>query len=240
MSIPYSGAHWAFSSGRTMVEPWASLSHRALISSAPSPRTDTHAATTTDPQLLLTLAEIIHAREELRFDYQPAAGTSAPPRRAQPHHLLTWRGKWYLLACDLDREDWRTFRADRISVRTLNGPRFTPRPLPNDDVSAFITGRFRGTDGTTADWPCRGEAVLHLSAHAVAPFTPDGMVEELGPDRCRVILGSWSWTGLAAALGRYDTEIDAVSPPRLATAFALLAERHAHAAQAKTDVVPPG
>ncbi|MEV5007010.1 WYL domain-containing protein [Streptomyces sp. NPDC055692] len=195
----------------------------------------THTATTADPQLLLALGEIIRAREELRFDYQRAAGTSAAPRRAQPHHLLTWRGKWYLLAWDLDREDWRTFRADRISVRTPNGPRFTPRPLPNDDVSAFITGRFRGTDGTTADWPCRGEAILHLSAHAVAPFTPDGIVEELGPNRCRVILGSWSWTGLAATLGRYDTEFDDVRPPQLATAFALLAERYARAAQANTS-----
>ncbi|MEU6006626.1 WYL domain-containing protein [Streptomyces sp. NPDC047453] len=196
----------------------------------------THTAATADPQLLLTLGEIIRAREELRFDYQRAAGASAAPRRAQPHHLLTWHGKWYLLAWDLDREDWRAFRADRIIVRTPNGPRFTPRPLPNDDVSAFITGRFRGTDGTTADWPCRGEAILHLSAHAVAPFTPDGIVEELGPNRCRVILGSWSWTGLAANLGRYDAEIEDVSPPQLATAFALLAERYARAAQANTSI----
>ncbi|MFI6452610.1 WYL domain-containing protein [Streptosporangium amethystogenes] len=58
-----------------------------------------------------------------------------PPRRVQPHHLVAW---------DLDREDWRTFRADRITPRTTAGPRFTPREPPGDEVAAFVVGRFRG------------------------------------------------------------------------------------------------
>ncbi|MEU5088840.1 WYL domain-containing protein [Streptomyces sp. NPDC021356] len=203
----------------------------------------THTRATAEPHLLLALSEIIRAREELRFDYRSPAGAGThgtdgdgtQRRRAQPHHLLTWRGHWYLLAWDPDRGDWRTFRADRISaIRTPNGPRFTPRPLPGDDASAFLTGRFRGTDGTTTDWPCLGEAVLHLPAHAVAPFAPDAVVEALGPHRCRLVLGSWSWTGLAAALGRFDTEIDHVGPPQLTAAFARLADRCGRAARAAT------
>ncbi|MFI9437604.1 helix-turn-helix transcriptional regulator [Streptosporangium sp. NPDC052375] len=119
---------------------------------------------------------------------------------------------------------------DRIRPRTPTGPRFTPREFPGGDVSAFIVGRFRGTDGTTTDWPCHGEVVLNLPATAVAPFVQDGIVEELGPDRCRLTLGSWSWTDLAAAIGRFDTDIEVIGPPQLTTAFACLAARYANAA----------
>ncbi|REE94765.1 helix-turn-helix transcriptional regulator [Thermomonospora umbrina] len=180
-----------------------------------------------DAQILLDLSRALHAHEELRFDYGPADDL----RRTQPHHLVTWRGRWYLVAWDLDREDWRTFRVDRIRPRTPTGPRFVPREVPGADLSAFITGRFRGNDGTTTDWPCRGEVVLHLPAAEVAPFAQDGIVEELGPHRCRLTLGSWSWTGLAAAIGRFDAGIEVIGPPRLATAFADLAARYADAAR---------
>lgn len=75
-----------------------------------------------DSSVLMTLGDSVHAREVLRFDYAPAspAGTGdgdpseVPPRRVQPHHLVTWGGRWYLVAWDLDRDDWRTFRVDRI------------------------------------------------------------------------------------------------------------------------------
>ncbi|GAB3973093.1 hypothetical protein GCM10029978_051660 [Actinoallomurus acanthiterrae] len=185
-----------------------------------------------DTQLLMDLSNAVHAHAELRFDYdQDHTVLAERPRRTQPHHLVTWQGRWYLLAWDLDRDDWRTFRVDRIHPRTLSGPRFSPRELPGGDVSAFIIGRFRGTDGTTTDWPCRGEVVLNLPTTAVAPFAQDGIVEELGPDRCRLTLGSWSWTGLAAAIGRFDTDIEVIGPPELTTAFARLAARYANAAR---------
>lgn len=180
----------------------------------------------------MDLSRAIRAREELRFDYAPGPSTSADDvRRVQPHHLVTWRHRWYLVAWDLHREDWRTFRADRIRPRTPTGPHFAPRDLPDGNVSTFITSRFRGNDGTTTDWPCRGEVILHLPAADVAPFAQDGIVVELGPDHCRLILGSWSWTGLAAAIGRFDTDIEVIGPPQLATAFGDLAARYAHAAR---------
>ncbi|XXZ52948.1 WYL domain-containing protein [Streptomyces cavourensis] len=55
-----------------------------------------------------------------------------------------------MVAWDLDRADWRTFRADRITPRTPTGPRFTPREVPGGSVAAFITARFRGIDATGA------------------------------------------------------------------------------------------
>ncbi len=58
----------------------------------------------------------------------------------------------------------------------------------------------------------------------------DGVVEELGPQRCRLTLGSWSWPGLAAAIGRFDADIHVIGPPALRDAFAQLARRYAAAA----------
>ncbi|MFF5207548.1 helix-turn-helix transcriptional regulator [Streptosporangium sp. NPDC000396] len=189
-----------------------------------------------DSSVLTALSAAVHAREVLRFDYTPASrgaadddGAQAPPRRVQPHHLVTWGGRWYLVAWDLDREDWRTFRADRISPRTPAGPRFTPRELPGGEVAAFVAGRFRGADGS-GDWPCVGEVILDLPAATVSGYTRDGVVEEVGPDRCRIVLGSWSWVGLAAAIGRFGADIEVVGPAELKDAFAHLARRYANAA----------
>ncbi|MEU4546978.1 helix-turn-helix transcriptional regulator [Nonomuraea dietziae] len=192
-----------------------------------------------DSRVLMALSAAVHACEVLRFDYAPASppgvddnGVRTPPRRVQPHHLVTWGGRWYLVAWDLDREDWRTFRADRITPRTPTGPRFSPHELPGGEVAAFLAGRFRGSGGS-GDWPCRGEVILDLPAAAVSGYTRDGVVEELGPDRCRLVLGSWSWTGLAATIGRFDADIEVVGPAELKQAFAHLAGRYTRAA---TDV----
>ena len=181
-----------------------------------------------DSAVLLALGAAVHAREVLRFDY-PGSGDAGPPRRVQPHHLVTRGGTWYLVAWDLDRADWRTFRADRITPRIPTGPRFTPRELPGGDVAGFVAGRFRGSDGT-GDWPCRGEVILDLPAAVVSGYTRDGVVEELGPDRCRLVLGSWSWPALAAAVARFDAAIEVVGPAELREAFAVLARRCAVAA----------
>jgi predicted DNA-binding transcriptional regulator YafY len=182
-----------------------------------------------DSSVLMALSAAVHAHEVLRFDHSSADGT--PPRRVQPHHLVTWGGRWYLVAWDLDREDWRTFRADRITPRSPTGPRFTPREVPGGDVSAFVAGRFRGSDGP-GDWPCRGEVILDLPAAEVSAYTYEGVVEALGPDRCRLVLGSWSWPGLAATIGRFDAGIEVIGPPELKDAFAHLARRYARAAGA--------
>ncbi|PZG03083.1 helix-turn-helix transcriptional regulator [Nonomuraea aridisoli] len=183
-----------------------------------------------DSGVLMTLGAAVHARQVLRFGYAPEE-EQAPPRRAEPHHLLTWGGRWYLVAWDLDRADWRIFRADRITPRTPAGPRFTPRELPGGDVAAYVTGVFRGSRGS-ADWPCRGEVILDLPAATVSAYTRDAVVEPLTPGRCRLVLGSWSWTGLAAAIGRFDAAIEVVGPAELKDAFARLACRYADAATA--------
>ena len=144
---------------------------------------------------------------------------------------MTRGGRWYLVAWDLDRSDWRVYRVDRIQPRTPNGPRFTPRELPGGGAGAFVSAKFKGSDGSDA-WPCRGEAVLARPAAAVSPFVDDGLVEDLGPDQCRLVMGSWSWMALAAAIGRFDADVTAAEPAELRQAFARLARRCTEAAEA--------
>ncbi|MFD5315642.1 helix-turn-helix transcriptional regulator [Streptomyces sp. NPDC127098] len=188
-----------------------------------------------DPRVLTAVGDAVQAREVLRFDYAPGSGADAagaepaPPRRAEPHHLVTRGGRWYLVAWDLDRADWRTFRVDRIAPRVPTGPRFAPRELPGGEVAAFVAGRFRGSAGA-GDWPCHGEVILDLPASEVSAFVGDGVVEELGPRRCRLTIGAWSWPALAATIGKFDADVEVVGPGELRDAFARLAGRFARAA----------
>ncbi|SFK43568.1 YafY family protein [Cellulomonas sp. KH9] len=193
--------------------------------------------------VLLALSAAVRTREVLRFDYAgdsadhgpvpDRAGTGparpAAPRRTEPHHLVAARGRWYLVAWDLDRADWRVFRVDRMTPRTPTGPRFAPRPVPGGDVRALLAARFTGATSGSA-WPCRGSVVLDLPAGDVAPFAGDGVVEDLGDGRCRLESGSWSWAALAAALGRFDADVRVEGPDELRAAFARLARRYADAA----------
>lgn len=182
------------------------------------------------PDVLVSLSSTIRAREILRFDYagdsRGSDGEPRPPRRVEPHHLVSANRRWYLVAWDPSADDWRLFRADRISPRTPNGPRFAPREVPGGDVAAFVSGRFRGSTGADR-WPCTGTVVLSLPARDVVPYIGDGVVEELDGARCRVEVGAWSWVALAASLNRFDTDVEVVGPPELADAFATLATRNA-------------
>lgn len=185
------------------------------------------------PGVLVAISTAIRARETLRFEYSTGSPTAASgpsaPRRVEPHHLVTSNRRWYLVAWDLERDGWRVFRADRIIPRVPTGPRFTPREVPGGDVSDFVSAHFKGS--ARADrWPCHGKVVVHRPADQVRPFAGDGIVEDLGPDRCSLELGSWSWVALAAALNRFDADIDVVGPPELADGFAQLAARNARTA----------
>jgi len=201
-------------------------------------------APTVSPEALIAVSTAIRAREVLRFDYagRPpadtradtgATATPAPPRRVEPHHLVTSSGRWYLVGWDLDLADWRIFRVDQVTPRTPTGPRFTPRVVPGGSVHSFVSARFKGSEQANV-WPCIGTVILHLPASAVLPFAGDGTVEEIAPGRCRYEVGSWSWVALAASLGRFDTSIEVVGPPELAEAFGLLAARYA-----ATAIPPP-
>lgn len=183
-----------------------------------------------DAQHLIAIGSAVRAREVLRFDYaSPDAdpGELRPPRRVEPHHLVTWGGRWYLVAWDLERSDWRTFRVDRMAPKSPNGPRFSRRGLPGRDVADYITTQFGGRQ----EWPCQGQVILHAPASLAAPWVRGrGFVEALSPQRCRVVMGSWSWESLAASMGLFGVDLEIVGPAELREAATRLSERYAGAA----------
>lgn len=189
-------------------------------------------------ETLVTIAHAIRDRETLRFDYSasgdtgtgPGGGTpqdSRPARRVEPHHLVSSHGRWYLLGWDLDRDDWRLYRADRMRPRIPLGPRFAPRTVPGGDVEDLVAARFKGADVNA--WPCRGSVIVHLPAREVLPFAGDATVTAIDEHTCSLEAGSWSWGALAAWFGRFEAQLEVVGPAELTAAFATLADRYASA-----------
>lgn len=179
--------------------------------------------------VLVSLARTIRVCEMLRLDYasrgtDPDENLMSLPRRVEPHRIVTSQGRWYLLAWDLDREDWRLFSIDRVTPRTPTGPRFTPREVPGGNVHEFVSARFKGRD--VNDWPCRGTVILDRPAHEVLPFAGEGTVRVVDDNRCSLEIGSWSWGALAASFGRFEVAMEVVEPPELTEAFAALAKRY--------------
>lgn len=180
-----------------------------------------------DPELLTQLAGLCRDREQLRFDYQSHRSESST-RRAEPYRLVNWGRRWYLVAYDLDRQDWRTFRVDRISPRIPTGPRFTLRPLPNDgDLTAYVSQRV-----SAAAWRYRAEVIVQAPAETIAARLPPaaGAVEPLDNHTCLVTTGSDSATGLAVHLALLDADFEIrEGPDELHTAIRHLATRYAQA-----------
>jgi len=117
---------------------------------------------TVDPKVLTAIAGTCRDHQRLRFDYRDHDG-SATVRTVEPHRLVHSRGRWYLLGWDVEREDWRTFRVDRVEPRIPTGPRFTPRELPEEDVAAYLS---KGVG--SAMWRYRARVTVHAPADVVA------------------------------------------------------------------------
>jgi predicted DNA-binding transcriptional regulator YafY len=182
-----------------------------------------------DPAVLEAVSAAVRDRMVLRFGYR---GDDRPPRRTEPHAVVARESRWYLLAWDLDADDWRTFRLDRMTPRIPVGPSFTPRPIPGGDATTYLAARAKGSDAGDR-WPCVGTVEIELPAHRVAPWVDrDGTVEALDETRCRVTLGSWSWTGLLAAVARFDAPFLVREPAPLRDTASALARRFAAASAA--------
>lgn len=185
--------------------------------------------TRVDPAVLEAVSAAVRDRRVLRFDY--GENRDRPARRTEPHAVVAREGRWYLLAWDLEADDWRTFRLDRMTPRIPHGPGFTPRELPAADAQTYLAARAKGSDAGDR-WPCNGELVLDLPAHEVAHWIGrDGTVEAIDDLSCRVTVGSWSWVGILASIARFDAPFTVVGPPALAEAATTLAARFAAASR---------
>ncbi len=186
------------------------------------------AAPSVSPAVLLAITAAIRGRETVRYDY---TGTECegPARSIQPHHLIVWIGRWYLVGWDATADAWRTLRLDRVRPRTPNGPAFRPRELPDGDVAQFVMRQLDRGD-TSDHWPCRGTAIIGQPASLIAKWAPGGaVVEPVTETTSRLRMGAWSWIGLAALLGTFDGTITDPEPVELRNACHELARRYAQA-----------
>ena len=184
------------------------------------------AAPTVDAAVLNVITAACRDRERLRFDYLSHDG--APTRReAEPLRLVTWGRRWFLVAWDTAREDWRTYRVDRMTLKTPNGRRFPPRDPPADDLAAYVA---RGV--STAAWRYRARLLVHAPADVIADLLPPavGPVESIDEHTCRVTTGADSVETLALWAGMLDADFDVIDSPELVSRLELLAQRYARAA----------
>ncbi|WP_436498506.1 helix-turn-helix transcriptional regulator [Actinokineospora sp. HUAS TT18] len=166
---------------------------------------------TVDPHVLTTLASACRDRETLRFDYVGHNGSESR-RQAEPHRLVHMGRRWYLVAWDVDRRDWRTFRVDRVHPRTPNGRRFAPRNPPEGGVVEYLQ---RGVGA--ALWRHHATIRLHAPASAVAAKVPPAVVVEAVDDHhCLLKAGADTLEYLALYLGLLDVDFDVVDSPEFA------------------------
>jgi predicted DNA-binding transcriptional regulator YafY len=132
------------------------------LSAATIPLPAWHETPTVDPERLTALAAAVADHQQLRFGYRAADGTRSR-RLAEPHRLVAARHRWYLVAYDNDRHDWRVFRVDRMREPQPTGLRAGPRELPEKDVATYLTRK------ALAMAPVyRAVATLHAPAEQVA------------------------------------------------------------------------
>jgi len=179
-----------------------------------------------DGRMLALLAATARDREIMRFSYSDHAG-SATERRVEPYRLVNWGRRWYLVAFDLERDDWRTFRVDRLSAARSVGHRFTARPLPAEDIAGYVAAKTR-----QVQMKVRGRLIVHLPAEQVEARMgswSEGSIEALAPDRCLVQLGGRSVEEIAFWIGVLDVDFEVVDSPELTAAVERIADRYARA-----------
>ncbi len=137
-----------------------------------------------NPDVLASAALACRDAERIRFDYGAASGERTE-RHVEPHRLVALDRRWYLVAYDLTRNDWRSFRLDRvIGVPQPTGARFRPRALPAADAAEFVRRNIAAAPGT---WQV--EAVIEAPAAVVRERIGRwATIEEDGPGRCRVTM----------------------------------------------------
>jgi predicted DNA-binding transcriptional regulator YafY len=181
---------------------------------------------TVDPQSLTTIAAACRDCETVRFAYRGRDGT-ASRREVEPHSLVNLGRRWYLVAWDRGRRDWRTFRVDRLSGPAATGVRFAPRELPAKDAAAYVSQSLSAA-------PNRYEArvMLHAPAEAIRKRVPPywGTIEPIDDHRCEYRTGDDDLDWLAVRVAMLGVDFDVHEPPELAEHLRLLARRLARAA----------
>ena len=174
-----------------------------------------------DAEVLAQLAIACRDHQRLRIAYAAADG-AATRRVCEPHRLVHTGRRWYLVAWDNDRDDWRTFRVDRLRIRDQPGPRFAARTLTDDEVATLTSHSV-----STTAYRYQGRFTFHASADRVRRVvTPTSVrVEPAGDDRCTVHTGSNSLDELAVWVAVLGFDFEVHEPVELLEVIAGLTER---------------
>jgi predicted DNA-binding transcriptional regulator YafY len=176
---------------------------------------------TVDPQHLTEIAAACRDSECLRFGYRSRDGANSR-REVEPHTLVNLGRRWYLVAWDRRRGDWRTFRVDRMERPQANGVRFSARELPAQDAAAYVKQGIR-------DAPHRFEARLTL--HAAADDVKGshsaywGTVEAIDEHTCEYRTGDDDLGWLALRVTMLGVDFEVHEPPELIEHLRALAGR---------------
>lgn len=161
------------------------------------------------PEVVMAVASACRDHQRLRFDYRSHDGTSTV-RTTEPHRLVHTGRRWYLVAWDLDRDDWRTFRLDRLEPRIPTGPRFPPR-----DDAPELGATTRGI--ASGGYRYQARFVMQAPAEAVADRIANtvGTVEPIDDKTCALSAGSNSLDELVLHMGLLGIDFQVESPPEL-------------------------
>jgi predicted DNA-binding transcriptional regulator YafY len=180
---------------------------------------------TVDPQVLTVIAAACRDLECLRFAYRARDGTESR-RQVEPHAIVNYGRRWYLVAWDRVREDWRTFRVDRLERPAPIGTRFGARRLPGKDAAAYVKQSLAGA-------PHRFEArvTLHVPAEEIASRSPwhAESVTAIDARSCEYRAGEDDLHWLAIRIAMLGVDFEVHEPPELAEHLRALAARLAAA-----------
>jgi predicted DNA-binding transcriptional regulator YafY len=176
---------------------------------------------TVDPQALTVIAAACRDSERVRFAYRGRDEVESR-RDVEPQSLVHLGRRWYLVAWDPGRADWRTFRVDRLSRPAATGVRFAPRDLPAKDAATYVAERLSAA-------PARYEARLtvHASAEALRARVPAGWgrIEPIDDRTCEYRTGDDNLGWLATRVATLDVDFDVHEPPELIDRLDTMATR---------------
>lgn len=174
-----------------------------------------------DAATLTLLASACRDHQQALFRYDDRQRITSE-RTVEPHGLVHTGARWYLVAWDVHRADWRTFRVDRIDGEPRVGQRFMPRTVPGGDTAAFVSRSVASNP-----YAIRARVVVHAPIERVAEQVPPlaGYLRRISKNRCELESGSHSLGMLALYIASIGEEFEVKQPPELVDYVKVLAAR---------------
>jgi predicted DNA-binding transcriptional regulator YafY len=190
---------------------------------------------TVDAGHLAIIAIACRDHERLKFQYRSHDG-SASERNVEPSGLVHTGRRWYLVAWDVGRQDWRTFRVDRIQHKVSAGSRFAPRDPPDGNLAAYVARSM-----STAPYSFRARVVLHAPIDSIAERVSPaaGRLEAIDASSCQLHTGAQSLDALAMWISLLGVDFEVREPPELLEHLRPLADRLTRAIAATAAPAAP-